>query len=69
MAEPTKLKMQLFILGITQAEIARRANVSISYINRVINGEQKPSKRIEEIITDVSGIPADILFGTHDSAS
>lgn len=53
----TKLKLQLLLSNTTQADVARKAGVSPSYICRCVNGEKKPSKRVIEAICDLTAIP------------
>ncbi len=52
---PTPLKLELFLRGIKQIDIAKKANVDPAYINRCVNGKQKPSERIAEAIRGLAG--------------
>ena len=52
----TPLKLQLILKDISQAEIARAAGVQRAYVNRVVLGRQKPSKRVVEAFKQVADI-------------
>ena len=46
----TKTKLEMFLRGISQTEVARRAGFSKSYINRIVNEKQKPSAKAREAL-------------------
>jgi transcriptional regulator with XRE-family HTH domain len=50
------------LVGVSQSEIARRGNFSITYANRVVNGTQKPSKRFIASFCEVTGLTKEDLF-------
>ena len=54
MMQAIEIKTELMKMGITQAEIARRAAVSRTVVSDVIHG-RKTSKRVEQVITEALG--------------
>jgi transcriptional regulator with XRE-family HTH domain len=48
--------------GLTQAELARRVGVSRSYINKIENGEAKPSLTLLERIASILGVSIKDFF-------
>jgi transcriptional regulator with XRE-family HTH domain len=48
--------------GLTQAELARRVGVSRSYINKIENGEAKPSLALLERIASILGVSIKDFF-------
>lgn len=42
----TPLQLELLLLGISQAEVARKAQVHPSYVCRVLRRQQKPSPKL-----------------------
>ncbi len=58
----TELKLQLQLMRISQSELARRGQFSKAYVNRVINGKQKPSERFIEALCKTTGIDRENLF-------
>lgn len=60
--KPTRVKLQLLLLGVKQIEIASQAKVRTPYINRVINGKQKPSRKVVEAICEITGLTEGQLF-------
>jgi transcriptional regulator with XRE-family HTH domain len=48
--------------GLTQAELARRVGVSRSYINKIENGEAKPSLALLERIASILGVSMKDFF-------
>lgn len=59
----TKLKMAMFIKEIKQTDIAKQAGCHRAYINRIVTGRQKPSKKIRQVFKEF-GI--DIPEGDHN---
>lgn len=53
----SKLRLELFIRGITATTVAKEAGVSVSYAARCINGKVKPSQKIVQALTVVTGLP------------
>jgi transcriptional regulator with XRE-family HTH domain len=43
-----QIKLQLLLKGVKQVDIARKAGVNRSYISLVVNGKEKPSKKVRE---------------------
>lgn len=56
----TDLKLQLFIRGITQTQVAQRAQVNLSFVSRIINGKGKCSPRVAEALRHF-GIPEESM--------
>ena len=56
----SRIKMELFIKEISQSDIARAANVHRAYINRIVNGHQKPSKKVIKAFQEIAGIELDV---------
>jgi putative transcriptional regulator len=48
--------------GLTQAELARRVGVSRSYINKIENGEAKPSLSLLERIASILDVSIKDFF-------
>lgn len=63
----TKARIQLTVLGIKQKTIAAKVPCSEAYVNRCINGKQKPSQRLIEAACKITGLPAEALFEVKDS--
>lgn len=55
------LKLELFLRGIKQAEIARRAGVNPAYVNRIVNGKQVASIKVKEALKEV-GIDEEVII-------
>jgi len=59
---PRQIKSQLILVGVTQAEIARRAgNVSNSHVAKVIN-RQSISAPVEKQIAAAINLPLSVVF-------
>jgi len=58
---PTEIKIELLRNGISQAEIAKKTNVTRSMVNLVVNGKARSAK-IESIIAFAIGKPVEIVF-------
>lgn len=52
----TRAKIELFLRGVKQTEIAKRAGVDFAYVNRCVNGKQKPSKKIIQATKELTGL-------------
>lgn len=55
----SELKLQLFLRGIRQTEIARAAGVGKSFVNRIVNGKQKASAKVAKAFREVAGVEVD----------
>ena len=58
---PTEIKIELLRSGVSQAEIAKKTNVTRSMVNMVVNGKAR-SKKIEDIIAYEIGQPVEKVF-------
>jgi transcriptional regulator with XRE-family HTH domain len=57
----TDIKISLLRAGVTQADIARRLNLSVSHVSCVIGGRRR-SARIERAVAQAIGHPVDEVF-------
>ena len=48
----TALAAHLAAAGMTQAEVARRAGVHVSYISRLLSGDRMPEREVATAIAD-----------------
>lgn len=46
MQKPTPLKLELFIKGVQQINVAREAGVTKGYVCRIVNGHQPCSEKV-----------------------
>lgn len=53
----SKLRLELFIRGITATDVAKKAGVSVSFAARCINGKVKPSVKITKALANITGLP------------
>ena len=53
---PTRTKIELFLRGIPQRRVAEVANVDYAYVNRCVNGKQKPSEKVRRAVKEVVGL-------------
>lgn len=49
MAKETKIKQKLRTANITQAEIARRLNLTVQHVNYVVNGSRHSDRLVRQI--------------------
>ena len=56
----SRLKLELFLKGVNQVEVARRAGVNLAYINRIVNGKQVASAKAIEAFKEV-GIDEEVI--------
>lgn len=47
--------------------LARKTGKSVSYVNRVINGERRPSDEFKTRASNSLGVPASLLFPPTDA--
>ena len=59
---PTKARLALFLQGTSQTRIARKAKCDVAYVNRCVNGKQKPSARLIKAMCEVTGLKEEDLF-------
>lgn len=59
----SKLRLELFIRGITATAVAKEAEVSISFAARCINGKVKPSPKVIKALAKVTGLPEEHFKG------
>ena len=45
-----ELKLQVILRGLRQTDVAKAAGVGKSYVNRIVNGKQKPSAKVVEAL-------------------
>jgi cyanate lyase len=63
MKKPTALRLQLFLAGVSQTEIAQKAGVSVAFINQVVWGKEKASVKAKKAFVETTGLKEENLFG------
>ncbi len=63
----TRIKLQLLLSNVTQAEVARKANVSSSYVSRCVRGKKRPSKKIIKALCDLTELPESYFVEKNES--
>ena len=59
----TKIKKTLFLMQIKQTEVAKKAGVGTSYVNKVVNGlDKKPSPKLRKALCELTGLTEKQLF-------
>jgi len=64
-----RIKARIELLGISQAELARRVKLRQSTINGLVNGEQRSSTKLPEIARALQTTPAYLSGETDDPDS
>lgn len=54
--QPTRVKLELFLRGISQTQVAEKAGVDIAFVNRCVNGKQRPSKKVTSAMKELTGL-------------
>ena len=60
------LRLVRVAAGLSQAELAHRADITRSTISRLENGKERPRGRTIRALTGVLGYPAPVLFPFND---
>jgi transcriptional regulator with XRE-family HTH domain len=63
-----KIKEGMHRLGINQAELARRANVTRSALTQILSGDRTPSTPVLLQIASVLGVSIDFLLGKAEAS-
>ena len=65
----TKAKFILFDRGISVGDAAKHCGVSYPYMSNVLNGKKSPSQKLQDNLSEMLGLPSDILFAPVNSIS
>ncbi len=58
-----KIKIRLLEKGLTQISLCRQFNITPPYLNRMINGTERPRSDVASYLAEMIGVTVDELVG------